>query len=180
MKKKVRCFKVIVISCTNRADRIDPALKRSGRSDELILIPMPSQDEIPDIFRVMIKFYKIPEKISDLKSHAKLVEGRSGADIEKIVLRSYRFAVEEGKKQVDDEALRSAIYDTIPSASQAEIDRMTLVGILESSSRRLLPPNVKDILTGIRERRLIEGLDLMLEQIRSRSIVNLDSLETAH
>src|SRR3989338_9465716 len=36
---------VIVISCTNRPDRIDPALKRSGRSDERLLIPMPSEEE---------------------------------------------------------------------------------------------------------------------------------------
>jgi len=163
---------VIVISCTNRPDRIDPALKRSGRSDERILLPMPSLKEIPDIFMVMFKRYEIPTDIKDFTSHALTVEGYSGADIEKISLNSLKFAFEQGKNSVTDEILRNAIEDFIPSASQAEIDRMTVLGILECSSRRLLPKNIKEIVSAIKRRNLVENLPEIMNQIMSRNILD--------
>ncbi|OGZ96694.1 MAG: hypothetical protein A3I44_00265 [Candidatus Sungbacteria bacterium RIFCSPLOWO2_02_FULL_51_17] len=165
---------IIVISCTNRPDRMDAALKRSGRSDERILIPMPSTKEIPAIFRVMFKRYNIATSITDFAPYAGMVEGFSGADDEKITLNAFRFAFEKGKKVVDDAILREAIEDFIPSASQAEIDRMTLYCLLECSSRRLLPPNTKEIVAGIKARNLVENLPFMLEQVKARNIADID------
>lgn len=163
---------IVVISCTNRPDRIDPALKRSGRSDERILVPMPTATELPDIFRVMIARYKIPTDLTDFTSFAKLTEGLSGADIEKIVLNSYRFGLLRGNK-IDEQALEEAIADFIPSASQAEIDRMTLMGILECSSRRLLPPNLRAILSSIQERNLVDNLGEIINLIKARNIAEI-------
>src|SRR3989339_256054 len=162
--------KVVVISCTNRPDRIDPALKRSGRGDQRILIPMPSMDELPDIFRVMFKRYNIPTDIKNFATFAKKTDGLSGADVEAIILAAFRFA---SGKIVDSNALNSAIDDFIPSASQSAIDFMTMVGLLECSSRLLLPPNVGQIVQGIAKRNLIEDLDGYLAQVRARKIVNI-------
>jgi hypothetical protein len=94
-----------------------------------------------------------------------------GADIEKIVLGSYRFANEQGKAKVDLEALRAAVDDFIPSASMADIDGMTVAGLLECSSRRLLPPHVKEILVGIATRGLVPNLDEVFGQLRARNIL---------
>lgn len=168
---------VIVISCTNRPDRIDPALKRSGRSDEIILIPMPSEPEVIEIFRVMFKRHKIPTDIKDFKSFAPLVSGFSGANIEKISLDSFKFAFAAKNRIVDEATLKSAIEDFIPSASQADIDRMTILSILECSSRRLLPPNIKEIILGIKKRNLIKNLPDILDQIRERNIATIDEEE---
>lgn len=162
---------IIVISCTNRPDRIDPALKRSGRSDERILVPMPSFQELVAIFKVMFRRHKIPVTIDDFTPYAAIVDGLSGADVEKITLDSYRFAVMQNKEAVDDESLREAIGDAIPSASQADIDLMTLCATLESSSRRLLPPNINEMLEKIRERRLVENIDEIFSQIKARNII---------
>jgi len=161
---------VVVISCTNRPDRIDAALKRSGRGDQRILIPMPSIEELPDIFRVMFKRYNIPTDIKDFMPFAKKTDGFSGADIEAIVLAAFRFA--DGQN-VNTKTLNQAIDDFIPSASQAVIDFMTEVGLLECSSRQLLPPNVKDIVQGILQRGLIENTDAFLAQIRARKIADV-------
>ncbi|MDD3101866.1 MAG: ATP-binding protein [Patescibacteria group bacterium] len=166
--------KIIIISCTNRPDRIDAALKRSGRSDDRILIPMPSKPERSAIFQVMFKRHKIPTIISDFSKFAELTEGSSGADIEKISLNAYRFASVQSKKGVDEIALEEAIKDFIPSASQIEIDTMTLMAILESSSRRLLPLNVKEIIAKIKARNLVENLDAILSQIKERNIIGVD------
>lgn len=160
---------VVVISCTNRPDRIDPALKRSGRGDQRILIPMPSVNELPDIFRVMFKRYDIPTSIKDFKEFAKRTDGFSGADVEAIVLTAFRFA----GASVDASELNRAIDDFIPSASQVAIDSMTEAGLLECSSRLLLPPNTKSIVEGIMKRGLIENPDYFLAQIRARRIIDI-------
>jgi SpoVK/Ycf46/Vps4 family AAA+-type ATPase len=161
---------IIVISCTNRPDRMDAALKRSGRSDERILMPMPSDEERKAIFRVMFKRHGIPVDIADFGGVGS-AENISGADIEKIVLSSYKFAGEQGKAKVDIDALRAAVDDFIPSASMADIDGMTIAGLLECSSRRLLPPHVKEILVGIATRGLVPSLDEAFGRLKARNIL---------
>jgi AAA+ superfamily predicted ATPase len=162
---------IIVINCTNRPDRIDPALKRSGRSDERILMPMPSADDRKLIFPVMFRRHKIPCAIADFAPFAKASEAMSGADIEAIVLRSFSFANEDGKKKVDAKALNDALRDFIPSANMAQIDAMTMAGLVESSSRRLLPPHVERIVEEIRARGLVAGVDEVVAQLRDRKIL---------
>jgi len=162
---------VIVISCTNRPDRIDPALKRSGRSDERILLPMPSWEERVAILQVQFRRHRVENDLPNLSAFGEATEGMSGADIEKVVLSAYRFAVEAGRGVVRGEDLTRALRDFIPSASQAEIDRMTLAGVLESSSRRLLPRHVKDIVDQIARRKLVEDMDDWMKQIHERQIL---------
>lgn len=166
--------KIIMINCTNRPDRMDAAMKRSGRSDDRIALLMPSAQERAAIFAVMFKKYKIATSITDFGSYADLTDGLSGADIRKIVLDAFKFSVRRGKKEVDDASLREAIADFIPSASQADIDLMTLLAISESSSRRLLPPNTKEIVEQIKKRNLVPGGPELIAQIEARNIVKLD------
>jgi len=148
--------KVLVINCTNRPDLIDPALKRSGRSDERIPMLLPSREERCLIFKVMFRRYNIPTNIRDFSYFADSTEGLSGADIEKISLGSYRFAFEQRKKEVDRKTLKEAIDDFVFSADQKEIDQMTLSAIQECSSKKLLPENIGEIVERIRKRGFIQ------------------------
>jgi len=117
----------------------------------------------------MFKRYDVPTEIKDFLPFAKKTEGLSGADVEMIVLAAFRFA---SGKTVDATSLNRAIGDFIPSASQSAIDYMTMVGLLECSSRLLLPPNTKEIVQGIAERKLIENLDYFLAQVKARKIID--------
>ncbi|MBI5733087.1 ATP-binding protein, partial [Candidatus Jorgensenbacteria bacterium] len=165
--------RVIMINCTNRPDRMDAAMKRSGRSDDRVALIMPPAHERVKIFEVMFKKYKIKTSITDFTPYADMTEG-SGADIRKMVLDSFRIAERKAKKEVDNICLREAIEDFIPSASQKDIDLMTLLAISESSSRRLLPPNAKEAIRAIKNRNIVpDGLEL-IAQIESRNIVKLD------
>ncbi len=147
---------VLVINCTNRPDLIDVALKRSGRSDDRIPMLMPAKTERALIFKVMVKRYNIPTTITDFDRFAEITENLSGADIENITLRAYKFAAVQGKAKVDEAVLQEAIEDFVPSANRAEIDRMTLMAIQECSSRKLLPQNVKEIIAQIKARNLVK------------------------
>ncbi len=171
--------KVIVINCTNRPDRMDAALKRSGRSDERILMPMPSETERSLIFKVMFKRHAVPSGIKDFKEFADCSAGLSGADIEAVVLGSFRFADEQGKKAVDAEALHEAVRDFIPSNNMTEIDGMTVAGLLECSSRRLLPPHIGEIIAGIRQRGLVRDFDGVLARLVDRKILPPSAIAAA-
>lgn len=163
--------RVVMVNCTNRPDRMDAAMKRSGRSDDRIAILMPAEEERKAIFNVMFSRYKIPTTITNFGPFAKATKGLSGADIESITLKSFRFAGEANKKKVDDQALAEAIGDFIPSASQADIDLMTLLAISESSSRRLLPTNVREIVDEIKMRNIAPGGMSIVAHIEERGIL---------
>ncbi|MFZ6014904.1 MAG: AAA family ATPase [Patescibacteria group bacterium] len=137
--------KIFVISCTNRPDRMDPALKRSGRTDERIPVLMPDAATREALFAVMARRYGYPSKVESYAGFAAQTENLSGADIEVIVRHAFEFAVFAGKAAIDEMSLTHAIEDFIPSASQEQIARMTLLAIQETSGRRFYPPNMDEI-----------------------------------
>ena len=162
---------IVVINCTNRPDRLDPALKRSGRSDERILMPMPSAAERAAILAVQFRRHRLPTAMTDFTPFTHATEGLSGADLERVSLSAFRVARERGQAEVDAVALDTAIADFIPGASQAEIDAMTIAGLAESSSRRLLPANTQEIVDAIRARGLVADLDDVLARLAARNII---------
>lgn len=77
---------VIVIGATNYPDRIDPAIRRAGRMDREIEIPLPSTEDLVQIFR----FHLGPDTLTgvDLTPAALAGAGGSGADVEAWVRRA--------------------------------------------------------------------------------------------
>jgi transitional endoplasmic reticulum ATPase len=74
---------VYVIGATNRADLVDPALKRGGRLNKVIEVPLPSQVAREKLFSMFLA--KLPlETIVDVPRLAQLTEGRCAADIREI------------------------------------------------------------------------------------------------
>ncbi|MBI2924558.1 MAG: CDC48 family AAA ATPase [Verrucomicrobia bacterium] len=71
---------VVVLAATNRLDRLDPALLRPGRFDEVVEIPLPDEPERREIFEVHLrgKPRATNVKISELAAQT---EGFSGAQI---------------------------------------------------------------------------------------------------
>jgi transitional endoplasmic reticulum ATPase len=66
--------KVLVIAATNEPERIDPAVRRSGRFDKLILIPPPDADAR----RAMLEFHLADRPVDgslDIAGIATVLEG---------------------------------------------------------------------------------------------------------
>ena len=70
---------VVVIGTTNRLEDIDPALKRPGRFDRIIFMPLPNKKERRDIFEKYLG-KDVCEQVNCDKL-AEITEGYSGADI---------------------------------------------------------------------------------------------------
>lgn len=74
---------VYVIGATNRADLVDPALKRGGRLNKVIEVPLPSQAAREKLFSMFLA--KLPlSTVVDVPRLAQRTEGHCAADIREI------------------------------------------------------------------------------------------------
>ena len=85
---------VKIIGATNRVDILDPALLRPGRFDRHIEIPLPSQEERLEIFKIHSRLMNIDSKV-DFSFFADETRHSSGADIRAITQEAGMFAIRE-------------------------------------------------------------------------------------
>ena len=97
---------VLVLGATNRVDRVDPAVLRPGRFDEIVEIPPPDEESRRQIYEVHMRHKPVGSGISapDLAVRS---EGFSGAEIESVctraALNAVRRAVEGGRGKPERE-----------------------------------------------------------------------------
>lgn len=72
-----------VIAATNRADLVDDALKRAGRLNKVIHVPLPDFNARAHLFQLYLSRLPLESNI-DLGTLAHLTESKSGADIKAI------------------------------------------------------------------------------------------------
>lgn len=85
--------RMVVIGATNLPHLLDPALKRPGRFDHTVYIPLPDAKTREGILERYLK--EVPTKDIDLKGLALRTQGYSGAQLRNIVLEAKRLAVRE-------------------------------------------------------------------------------------
>jgi len=106
---------VIVIAATNRPNAIDPALRRPGRFDYEIEIPMPDKRGRYEILLIHTRNLRELGLLApdvDLEKLAEITHGFTGADlaalVKEAVMRSVKRAIEEENNR-DQEEILSAI-----------------------------------------------------------------------
>jgi AAA+ superfamily predicted ATPase len=86
---------VIVIGATNYEDRVDPALRRAGRLDQVVQLPRPSVAALARIFEHHLSAHRRDGTLArdvDAKALATLAFGLTGADVEFFVRGAARRA----------------------------------------------------------------------------------------
>ena len=74
---------IYIIGATNRADLVDPALKRGGRLNKVIEIPLPSKSAREKLFGMFLS--KLPlSQLVDIPELDRRTEGRCAADIKEV------------------------------------------------------------------------------------------------
>ncbi|RLE71548.1 MAG: AAA family ATPase [Thermoprotei archaeon] len=96
---------VIVIAATNRPDAIDPALRRPGRFDREIAIPVPDKRARKEIFHVHTRNMPLAEDV-DLDELAELTHGFTGADIAAVCREAAMHALRRFLPKIDLESER--------------------------------------------------------------------------
>lgn len=109
--------KVLVIAATNEPEKIDPAVRRSGRFDKLILIPPPDAEAR----RAMLDFHldgRPVEESVNTAAIAAVLEGFAASDIKLLVDEAARMAL-RAAELISTHNLLTAL-DRVPSSITAE------------------------------------------------------------
>jgi cell division protease FtsH len=87
---------VVVLAATNRPDALDPALRRPGRFDREVLVPLPSRADRQAILAVHARGKDLEPDV-DLGQVAAATPGFSGADLANLVNEAALTAVRDGR-----------------------------------------------------------------------------------
>lgn len=106
---------VLVLGATNRPDRLDPALTRSGRFDRQIELELPKRADREQIFHVHLRRTPVEEPVAWAEL-AEGAEGLTGADIAEVCRRAVfrairRILAGEGESVVRGEDLVAALAE---------------------------------------------------------------------
>jgi transitional endoplasmic reticulum ATPase len=113
---------IYVIAATNRADLVDEALRRAGRLNRTIEIPLPQYDSRKKLFSVYSRSLRLAPDI-DLDLLAKVTEGNSGADIKAICNQAGLFAFQREQTLPQNRRTQVVTSDDIQKAlSLFEVD----------------------------------------------------------
>jgi transitional endoplasmic reticulum ATPase len=100
--------RVVVIAATNRPNVVEPALRRFGRFDLEISIPVPDEPARLDILRIKTRHMRMSDDV-DLQALAHDTQGYCGADLAQTVFESAMLCLREKLPGIDLEA------ETVPS-----------------------------------------------------------------
>lgn len=109
--------KVLVIAATNEPEKIDPAVRRSGRFDKLILIPPPDAEARRAMLELHLQFRPVDASI-DTAGIASILEGYSASDIKLLVDEAARMALKE-REAISTRALLDTL-ERIPASITPE------------------------------------------------------------
>lgn len=79
----IRTEGLYVIAATNRADLVDDALKRAGRLNKVIEVPLPDFESRVKLFQLYLAKLQLGQAVN-LQLLAEVTQGKSGADIKAI------------------------------------------------------------------------------------------------
>jgi cell division protease FtsH len=99
---------VIIMSATNRAETLDPALLRPGRFDRHVLVDRPDINGREAILRVHVRNVKLAAEV-DLRSIAGLTPGFVGADLANLVNEAALLAARAGHTEVTRASLENGV-----------------------------------------------------------------------
>jgi len=115
---------VLVLGATNRSDKLDPAVLRPGRFDEIVEIPLPDEPGRREIFAVHLRGKPTAPGINvgELASQSEELSGAVIASIcNRAALRAVRRAVAAVQKRPDKNSPADARRGKAPGAAAAEI-----------------------------------------------------------
>lgn len=116
---------IYVMAATNYPERIDKAVLRTGRIDEIIYVPMPDEQAREELFRLSLSKFPLAENV-DYAELAKRTQNYSCSDINYIVKKvgrkMFNIAIKsKGEVPITMEELTAAISHQAPSVSSYDL-----------------------------------------------------------
>lgn len=93
---------IFVIALTNRPDKIDPAVLRSGRLDKMIFVPLPDNETRKEIFHIHLQGRPCEIDKLDWNKLSSLSDGYVSSDIALVVNDAARKAAQQNQLITED------------------------------------------------------------------------------
>ncbi len=121
---------IFVIAASNRPEKIDPAILRTGRIDRIIYLPPPDYEARTSMFKLYLD--KRPTDLGlNYENLAKITENYVSSDIKFLVDEASRHALKL-KARITQDIFNEIIKNTKPSVSKNELEKYEkLKNILE-------------------------------------------------
>jgi len=121
--------KVFVIAATNEPQRIDPAMRRTGRLDKIIYVGPPDPEARTEMLRMHLAGRPVVASL-DYRGIAATLDGYSASDIKFLVDQAARAAI-ESKAEISGEILLAArvrVPASVTAADEARYKRFVTRG----------------------------------------------------
>lgn len=105
---------IFVVGTTNRPDKIDPAVLRTGRIDKMVYVPLPDKDARKGMFSIHLTGRPFDCSKIDFDKLSEMTEGYIASDIAYVVNDAAMIAAFTDK-DITQELLEETIYNTRPS-----------------------------------------------------------------
>ena len=112
--------RVFIIASSNRPDLIDPAVRRKGRLDHVVYIPLPDKEAREGIFKIHMKD-RPAQKDIDYNTLAELTQNYVASDIAYIVNDAATRAFDEDT-EITQTLLEEVIKENAPSINSKDIE----------------------------------------------------------
>jgi transitional endoplasmic reticulum ATPase len=133
---------VIIIGATNLPDSLDPALRRPGRFDREIIIPIPDKHGRREILNIHTRGMPFSDDV-DLERLAFLTHGYVGADLSALARESAMYAIRRLMPSIDFE--RNVIPEEAILALEVSMDDFL------NALREIAPSAIREVFTEIPE-----------------------------
>ena len=105
---------IFVVGTTNRPDKIDPAVLRTGRIDKQVYVPLPDAEARKEMFLIHLKGRPFDESQIDAEKLSDMSEGYIASDIAYVVNDAAMIAAYTDQ-DITEQLLEEAVRNTKPS-----------------------------------------------------------------
>lgn len=130
--------KIIWLGATNYPNRIDEALKRTGRFDKKIPFFAPNDDERRLVLKKRIEKVGTPAENINYDFIVRRTKGFTQAEIEGIVVKALELSIRGGSNRIRNTDFVRAL-DYMSSAQNIRIEEMENIALMECNDLEFLP-----------------------------------------
>jgi transitional endoplasmic reticulum ATPase len=135
--------RVIVVGATNHPERLDPALRRSGRFEVTFPILCPDQEARRDILTIQARQQAVALAPAALALFVEETERYSAADLEALVSEARLLARLAGRSSIEVVDARAAL-DNLRPVTLGMVEAYTRAAIDACTNLRYLPPAIAE------------------------------------
>lgn len=126
---------IVWMAATNREDMLDPAVRRPGRFDRVVEVPLPTLSDRIEILRIHATRAPLSDNV-DLELIARLTPGYSGADLANLLNEAALIAVQASDTKINaahiDQARDKVLLGRVRAGVVVSLEERQLIALHEA------------------------------------------------